>query len=169
MIKNIKDQNGYSLIEMSIVMLLLVIFSLGVFILAAASTTTYESLVEKKAESEDLRIASSYLVTKIRQNDRLGGIRIDRSTLENKEALVIVESIEEEIYETWIYLSEGILREVTILEGAVPSDDLSFEIASIDSFEINGLNKALTIQINKGDTVLPDIEVTLKSDIEIIE
>lgn len=169
MLRKFGDQSGYSLIEMSIVMLLLVLFSLGIFLLAAASTTTYESLVEQKNTSEDLRIASSYLVTKIRQNDRLSGVSIDRVTFDQKDALIIKEAIEEETYVTWIYVSEGVLREVTILEGVSPSDDLSFEIANIDKLELNGKENKLTIRLNKGETVLPDILVTLKTDIETIE
>lgn len=169
MLRKFGDQSGYSLIEMSIVMLLLVLFSLGIFLLAAASTTTYESLVDQKNTSEDLRIASSYLVTKIRQNDRLSGVSIDRVTFDQKDTLIIKEIIEEEIYVTWIYVSEGILREVTILEGVSPSDDLSFEIANIDKLELNGNENKLTIRLNKGETVLPEILVTLKTDIETIE
>ena len=169
MLRKFGDQSGYSLIEMSIVMLLLVLFSLGIFLLAAASTTTYESLVDQKNTSEDLRIASSYLVTKIRQNDRLSGVSIDRVTFDKKDTLIIKEIIEEEIYVTWIYVSEGILREVTILEGVSPSDDLSFEIANIDKLELNGNENKLTIRLNKGETVLPEILVTLKTDIETIE
>ena len=78
---------GYSLIEMSIVMMLLVLFGLGIFMLAAATTTTYESLVENKSESESLRIASSYIVTKIRQNDRIDSIKIDSNALDRKSVV----------------------------------------------------------------------------------
>lgn len=169
MLKKLENQSGYSLIEMLIVMLLLVLFSLGIFLLAAASTTTYESLVEQKNTSEDLRIASSYLVTKIRQNDKLNGISIDRATFDQKDALIIKENIEGEDYETWIYVSDGILREVTILEGVSPSDDLSFEIANIDKLELNSKDNTLSIVLNKGETTLPEILVTLKTDIETIE
>ena len=169
MLRKFGDQSGYSLIELSIVMLLLVLFSLGIFLLAASATTTYESLVDQKNTSEDLRIASSYLVTKIRQNDRLTGIRIDRVTFDQKDALIISEVIEDEIYETWIYVSEGVLREVTILEGVRPTDDLSFEIADVDKLELSENDNTLTIRLNKGETILPDILVTLKTDIETIE
>ena len=77
----IVEPNGYSLIEMMIVMMLLVLFGLGIFMLAATSSTTYQKLVEDKETAGELRIASSYLMTKIRQNDRMGAIRIEKSAI----------------------------------------------------------------------------------------
>lgn len=165
----IKAQNGYSLIEMSIVMLLLVLFGLGIFMLAAATTTTYESLVDKKSESESLRIASSYIVTKIRQNDRADSIKIYTNAFDDRDALIVFEAINDEIYETWIYVSEGSLREATVLKGIVPNDDLSFEIAEIDRLNLAGNNHSLIIGIEKGKKTLTDILVTIKSEVETIE
>lgn len=166
---NCDTQNGYSLIEMSIVMLLLVIFGLGIFMLAAATTTTYESLVDKKSESESLRIASSYIVTKIRQNDRVDSVKIDPNAFDDRDALIVLETINDEDYETWIYVSEGSLREATVLKGVSPNDDMSFEIAEIDRLVLTGSEHSLVIGIGKGDKSLTDILVTLKSEIETIE
>jgi len=162
-------QNGYSLVEMSIVMLLLVLFGLSIFMLAVATTTTYESLVDNKNESESLRIASSYIVTKIRQNDRVDSVKIDLNAFDDREALIVLETIDDEIYETWIYVSEGHLREATVIKGITPNDDLSFEIAEIDRLTLSGDAHALIIGIEKGEKVLKNILVTLKSEIETIE
>lgn len=167
--KTLKTQYGYSLVEMSIVMLLLVLFGLGVFMLAATTTTTYESLVERKSESESLRIASSYIVTKIRQNDRTDSVKIEADAFGGCDALIVAETLGDEIYETWIYVSEGSLREATVLKGEVPSDDISFEIAEIDCLKLSGSDHALVIGIEKGEKVLEDILVTLKSEVEMIE
>lgn len=165
----IHAHQGYSLIEMSIVMMLLVLFGLGIFMLAAATTTTYESLVENKADNESIRIASSYIVTKIRQNDRMDSIKIDSNAFDDRDALVVLETINDEVYETWIYVSEGHLREATVLKGVTPSDDLSFEIADIDGLTLSGSDHSLVIGIEKGEKDLKDILVTLKSEIETIE
>jgi prepilin-type N-terminal cleavage/methylation domain-containing protein len=162
-------QHGYSLIEMSIVMLLLVLFGLGIFMLAASTTTTYESLVENKAEGEAIRIASSYIVTKIRQNDKIDSIKIDSKTFDDRDALIVLETINDETYETWIYVSEGYLREVTVLKGIMPNDDLSFEIAEIDRLTLSGSDHSLVIGIKKGEKDLKDILVTLKSEVETIK
>lgn len=168
-INAMKSQNGYSLVEVSIVMLLLVLFALGIFMLAAATTTTYESLVEAKSESESLRIASSYIVTKLRQNDRMDSVRIQPNAYIGSDVLILEETLDDEIYETWIYVSEGKLREAIVLKGVAPSDDISFEIAEIDDLRLSGSAHSLVIGIQKGERILEEILVTLKSEVKTIE
>lgn len=168
-INAMKSQNGYSLVEVSIVMLLLVLFALGIFMLAAATTTTYESLVESKSESESLRIASSYIVTKLRQNDRTESVRIQPNAYIGSDVLILEETLDDEIYETWIYVSEGKLREAIVLKGVAPSDDISFEIAEIDDLRLSGSAHSLVIGIQKGERILEEILVTLKSEVKTIQ
>lgn len=159
------SESGYSLIEMTIAMLLLVIFGLAVFMLAASSTTTYEKLVDDKNTSEELRVASSYLVTKLRQNDQKEAISLESNLLFDSEALTIREVIGDETYITWIYISDGVLREVTVLEGVEPSDDLSFEIAKVDEMAIRVSDQSVYIALEKGNRTIPEFQVTLKSDL----
>ncbi|HAS74912.1 MAG TPA: hypothetical protein DCS67_12275 [Clostridiales bacterium UBA8960] len=169
MFKWVKNEGGYSLIEMSVVMLLLVIFGLGIFMLAASSTTAYESLVSDRAINEELRIASSYVTTKLRQNDRMDSIFVMKNYMESSDAIVIYEDISGEKYVTWIYLSEGKLREVTIPEDLEPSDDLSFIIASIDSLNIAVDRNTMSFRLSKDEQLLMDKIITLKSEIGILK
>ena len=159
------SESGYSLIEMTIAMLLLVVFGSAVFMLAASSTTTYEKLVDDKNTSEELRVASSYLVTKLRQNDQKEAISLESNLLFDSKALTIREVIGDETYVTWIYVSEGVLREVTVLEGIEPSNDLSFEIAKVDEMEIRVNDQSVYIALEKGDRTIPELQVTLKTDL----
>lgn len=165
MIKLFRKQEGYSLIEMSIVMMLLILFGLGVFMLAAASTTSYQGLVSDKNDNESLRIASSYIITKLRQNDRSESIEIANKGLGGKDALVIKEELAGDLYETWIYESNGVLREVTVLSGTKPTDDLSFEIADVDKLKLSFTDKSIYISIEKNGLSLSDLIVTLKSNV----
>ena len=167
--KFIKNENGYSFIETAIVMMLLLLFSLGIFLLAATTSTTYESLVEDKTETEELRIASSYIVTKLRQNDRSDSVTVDYKTLEFSEALVISETITDEIYETWIYLDQGTLRELTLLKDEPLNLDMSFEIAKVDTLKMNVDKKSIVFSLSKGETSLSDVFVTLKSNVELVK
>ena len=165
--KRLLNQEGYSLIEMSIVMMLLLLFGLGIFMLAAASTSSYESLVKDKNDNESLRIASSYIVTKLRQNDRFESVQIASKGLDGKDALIIKEELAGDLYETWIYEAHGILREVTVLSGTKPTEDLSFEIADIDKLSFTYSKKSIYITIEKNGASLSDLIVTLKSEISI--
>ncbi|GAB6108836.1 DUF4860 domain-containing protein [Fusibacter bizertensis] len=165
MIKLFRKQEGYSLIEMSIVMMLLLLFGLGIFMLAAASTSSYQTLVSDKDDNESLRIASSYIITKLRQNDQFESVEIANKGLEGKDALVIKEELAGDLYETWIYESNGVLREVTVLSGTKPTDDLSFEIADVDKLKLSFINKTIYVSIEKNGLSLSDLIVTLKSNV----
>lgn len=167
--KFVRKQEGYSLIEMSIVMMLLLLFGLGIFVLAAASTSSYEALVEEKDNNENLRIASSYIVTKLRQNDRFESVEIADKGMGGKDALVIKEVLAGDLYETWIYESKGSLREATVLSGIKPSDDVSFEIADIDKMSLSFSEKSIYISVEKNGESLSDLIVTLKSEVLIYE
>jgi type II secretory pathway component PulJ len=163
------EPNGYSLIEMMIVMLLLVLFGLGIFMLAATSSTTYQKLVEDKETDGELRVASSYLMTKIRQNDRMGAIRIEKSAINSEDALVIEETLGNEVYETWIYVSDGVLREATVLKENTPNDDVSFEVAKVDDVRFGLQDQSILITIEKNLETVTDLTVTLKSKVTINE
>lgn len=164
----LKD-NGYSLVEMTVVMLLLVVFGLGIFMLAATTTTTYSTLVDEKSSTEHLRIASSFLTTKIRQNDRAEGIFVLKEYEDFGDVLLIEEAFGDDIYITWIYVSEGTLREATIPIDMYPTDDLSFEIASIDTFSLSYDEKWVSFDLTKSDKFLNDVTVSIKSTVSVYE
>lgn len=163
------EPNGYSLIEMMIVMMLLVLFGLGIFMLAATASTTYQTLVDDKETGGELRIASSYLMTKLRQNDRIGAIRIEKSAINSEDALVIEEILGDEVYETWIYVSQGVLREATVPKETIPSDDVSFEVANVDDVRFGLQDQSILITIEKNQETLTDLTVTLKSKVTLNE
>lgn len=165
----IKKDDGYSLVEMTVVMLLLVVFGLGIFMLAATTTTTYSTLVDDKSATEHLRIASSFLSTKVRQNDRSDGLFVLSDSEVYGDVLLIKESFGEEVYATWIYLSEGVLREATIPFGSTPTDDLSFEIADIDVFNLVYDKNWLSFDLSKSDKVLNAVSLSTKSTINLYD
>ena len=167
--KKIYSEQGYSLIETAIVMMLLLLFSLGIFLLASTTSTTYERLVDEKTDTEDVRIATSYLVTKFRQNDRTNAITVDYRTIEGSDAVVIQEELLGDTYQTWIYLADGSLRELTILEGETIEFDRSFEIVKLDSFKISVNEKTVKMSLVKGDSDASDVVVTLKSNIGMVK
>ena len=129
-----KGNQGYTLIELMFVMVLLILFGIMAFTLVVSGTKAYNNITAKKNTNSELRIAESYLNMKIRQNDRLNGIRIEKNPLTSGDAIVISEVIDGKTYETWIYDSQNKLREALILKGEAVTEDISFDIAEIDGF-----------------------------------
>ncbi len=134
---SLKQNNGRALIETIISMLLLILLGVGCFSLAVSSVGAYKRLYDSKGKNTELRIASSFITTKIRQNDMTGCLEVRPDPISGNNALVIHEEIDGVIYTTWIFLSDGHLYEAIVLQDESPSVDIGQPIAKIDLFEIN--------------------------------
>ena len=146
---NKSSNSGYTLIELMLVVALLALFSIATLTLVVSSGGAYKSIIEKKELDSGLRIALSYIDTKVKQNDMENMLRLDINPAGDGSALVIEEVIKGSSYETWIYLSGGKLREVMIEKGDPVQDDLGFEIADIEGFgaEYDTVKKLLHLSV----------------------
>lgn len=146
----LKRENGRAMIETLSAMLLLILLGAGCFSLSLSSFGAYQRLNDSKEKSTELRVASSFITTKIRQNDITGGIDVKPEPTSGNNALVIYENINGESYATWIYYSSGYLMEALVLEHEVPSIDVSQRIAKIDDFEIKFNGEEQTVLTSVG-------------------
>ncbi len=126
---------GHTLVELALVIALLTLFGAATLSLVVAGSSAYEGIMEKKNADSELRIALSYIDTKIKQYDSAGVLRLESNPAGDGPALVIEEVLGGADYETWIYFSEGRLREVLVDKGGEPTDDLSYEIAVLEGFQ----------------------------------
>jgi type II secretory pathway pseudopilin PulG len=147
----VNKNKGYSLIELILVMVLLILFGLTTFTLVIAGSSTYGKLTKNKNSNSELRVALSYVNMKVRQNDSFNSISIRRVSREVGDAVVISKLMGEKPYETWIYCSKGILREALLKKGINhPSDAISTEIAVISGFKVYFINnRNLYIEVSK--------------------
>jgi prepilin-type N-terminal cleavage/methylation domain-containing protein len=132
--KNKTNSRGYSLIELVLVMALLVIFGLSTFTLVVSGSGAYKNILDKKEANSELRVAISYINMRIRQNDSVDSVRVEKSPFGNDAAIVTEEVIDNSTYETWIFWHEGKLREALVRQGESVTVDISFVIADIDGF-----------------------------------
>ncbi len=99
------------------------LFTLALFCVFAASAllvvlmgaNVYKQTAAGMAQNYNTRTSISYLAEKIRQNDVANGIKIER--IDGKDALVLEQTVGKSTYQTWIYSSEGMLREVMVAVG----------------------------------------------------
>jgi prepilin-type N-terminal cleavage/methylation domain-containing protein len=134
------NQKGYSLLEMTLVMALLVLFSLATLTLVVSGGGAYKSIVADKDTTSELRIA------KVRQNDVKNAVELRVNPYGEGQALVISEQVDKVAYETWVYFHRGKLREALVRSGTAVTDEVSFDIVSLDGFELQ--SKPLSAQIN---------------------
>lgn len=141
------NQKGYSLLEMTVVMALLVLFSLATLTLVVSGDGAYKSIVADKDTASELRIAMAYVTNKVRQNDVENAIELRANPYGKGQALVICEQVDKAAYETWVYFHSGKLREALVRSGSAVTDEVSFDIVSLDGFELQSKPQSAQITI----------------------
>jgi hypothetical protein len=141
-----KDK-GKASYEVIFAMLLLILFSVATLTLVSSGTDAYITTEARSNSNSEMRIASSYIYTKTRQNMERGSIYIDSSYKVDGNCLVISQVIEGSLYETIIFVHEGMLRETLIQVGTEFDPDSSFEIAKIDKLELTESEKGLSFTL----------------------
>ena len=98
-------------IESLFVMILFMVFAVSMVMMIISGRTSYGKILDEKEQAENLRIATSYLRMKLKQNNRLYSVFASLSTKMDEEILEIWQSGEEEAYRTVIYFRQNKLWE----------------------------------------------------------
>ena len=163
-----KNNKGVSKVEVILVMILILLMGLAVFTLVVSSSDTYKNVIDEKENLSNLRIAASYIDNKIKQFDEQSSIYIKNNPINGEASIVIVQRVDNENYETWIYLSDRMLKEAYIKQEQEFTDDMSFDIASIEEFvpSINDDIMEITISGNKASDTFSKryLKINLKSN-----
>ena len=163
-----KNNKGVSKVEVILVMILILLMGLAVFTLVVSSSDTYKNVIDEKENLSNLRIAASYIDNKIKQSDEQSSIYIKNNPINGEASIVIVQRVDNENYETWIYLSDRMLKEAYIKQEQEFTDDMSFDIASIEEFvpSINDDIMEITISGNKASNTFSKryLKINLKSN-----
>ena len=163
-----KINKGVSKVEVILVMILILLMGLAVFTLVVSSSDTYKNVIDEKENLSNLRIAASYIDNKIKQSDEQSSIYIKNNPINGEASIVIVQRVDNENYETWIYLSDRMLKEAYIKQEQEFTDDMSFDIASIEEFvpSINDDIMEITISGNKASDTFSKryLKINLKSN-----
>lgn len=115
----------------------------GIFLLTSVALVVLGADIYKKTASANqdayqIRTASLYFDQKIHSADANGAIEL--SALESgQQALVLKEAD----YETWIFLSDGQLREATVRSGTVVTESFGQPVLDLDSLEFLPLKNNL--------------------------
>ena len=89
-----KRRGGYTLIELVLVLMLLVLVASVVVTLAGTGSRTYLNMTAKQVQTADLRIALSYLDVQSRKNDARDAWAVRPDPFEGHPALVVEQNFE---------------------------------------------------------------------------
>ena len=134
--------------------LLFTITLLGVFALTALSVAVlgarvYNLSAASMGSNSDTRTSLVYLAEKVRQSPRWD---FEMRKVGNVDALVLKETFEDSIIESWIFASDGRLREVVVKAGAqvTPADGQGIMALKSLSFERRDEMLHITVETASG-------------------
>ncbi len=155
------------LVEILCVTALLLLFGLTTYTLIAVGGDTYSRLLDKREVVSDLRIASSYVSMRIRQNDVAGGVEHRISGI--GDILVLTRPYEDgTVLETRIYAYNGYLVESIDSPEEPLNPDLGVEIAPLQDFSVSTDGDMITVSLKRGD-LRRALTLTLRSEARLLE
>jgi prepilin-type N-terminal cleavage/methylation domain-containing protein len=135
----VRRRRGYTLVELVLVLMLLVLVASVVFSLAGTGSRTYLRLTAKQSQAADLRTGLSYLDVQVRKHDAKGALSIRPDPFAGQPALVISQVFDGKTYLTWIYLRDGFLCELLVAEDAVVTSAMGSRIVQMDALKLDVL------------------------------
>ncbi|MDO4542425.1 MAG: DUF4860 domain-containing protein [Bacillota bacterium] len=103
----------------------------------------YRDIAATMERNYDIQTSIFYIEEKVRQNTGVIAIK----TVGDQESLVLQDDYEGELYETWIFLGKGKLREVTVPAGTEVSPGDGQSIMDIKDLELEIENGLLSIEL----------------------
>ncbi|MFO7886990.1 MAG: DUF4860 domain-containing protein [Eubacteriales bacterium] len=130
--KKINSKEGRTMTEIILVMVLLILFSISTLTLVATGSDSYINIINNNENNSNLRVAQSYIHTKVRQNLDKNAIYITTFPESKGNCLVIKDGYSDVEYETVIFLHEGEIKESIIIQGGSFNPEASFTIVEVD-------------------------------------
>ncbi|MDP4093530.1 MAG: prepilin-type N-terminal cleavage/methylation domain-containing protein [Bacillota bacterium] len=148
------NNKGFTLIELTVVLVILAIVGTMVYSLVGSGTKAYKEISENSDEQSDARIAMSYITMRLRQNDFTGGYEVRSNTM-----LVIKDTYGNDKYRLYkdsdsVFLVEDTGQRITAVN-----------IAKINSISFQDTGNGVEISITYGnENKTLDTMITMRSD-----
>ena len=130
-------------IDSIFIMLLFFLFALTAFVLIMIGVRQYKATANAMDYNYEIRTVTSYLREKTRQNSSNSSISIE--TIDGTNALCLKNTLNNTIYNTYIYYYDGSLREMYIQECTPFTLNLGQQIVTISGFDMDKTDDGLII------------------------
>lgn len=130
-------------IDSIFIMLLFFLFALTAFVLIMIGVRQYKATANAMDYNYEIRTVTSYLREKTRQNSSNSSISIE--TIDGTNALCLKNTLNNTIYNTYIYYYDGSLREMYLQDGTPFTLNLGQQIVTISGFDMDKTDDGLII------------------------
>lgn len=162
MIKKDKNLQSNRLLELVVLFSILLLFVGTALAVVLVGAKSYKLIGHDMESNFSVRTPIAYIATKIRQNDRLGSVKVE--SLGEQSALVLEENIEGTIYEAWIYAYEGQMREVYIEKGTAIAPEDGMEIIAVNDLKVElSADGLLDIQVENQDGKVSELTISFRA------
>lgn len=142
-------------------LLLFGVFAICILLVLLGATGIYQRLTERDARSYEARTAAMYVATKVRQNDKEGGVSVDR--MGDADALVFSETMEGETFHTWVYCHDGYLYELFLPAGLEAAPEDGERLLPAESMTLSLQDGLLSAEITLPDGQVRQVCLSLRS------
>ncbi len=122
---------------------LLLMFAISALAVLLFAAKIYRSTVENSTMNDESRTALSYVSEKIHSGDSSGCVRLE--SLQGVDALVLEQSYAGEIYCTYVYQYEGMLKELFVKAGTEIPLSAGRTILELESFSMTAYSDDLLL------------------------
>ncbi len=122
------------MIDILFTLALFLVFAVLALMVVVLGANAYNDISRSGEENYNIRSSFVYLTEKIRQGDAQGSVAV--TSLAGSDALVLTQEINNDNYQTWIYLAGGKLNEIFIREGTAFTPESGQEIMDLSGFGI---------------------------------
>lgn len=119
-----KTQKNF-IVDILFVLALFAVFTLSALMLVSIGAEVYRHTTKDMSGNYESRTSISYITEKIRQNDNIISEKnIGITAISGKQALILAQEIEGEIYYTYLYLFDGYLKELFVQSDTYLEEEL---------------------------------------------
>ena len=144
-------------VNMMFTILLLGIFAMAAIFVAVMGAKVYANSADKMQANFDTRTSIVYLSEKIRTNP---GDNYEVKEIDGTTALVLTEEINGNVFESWIFVTNNRLSEITVLKGDQVLPGTAQQIMDLKSLDAKIRDGGIEITVV---TVAGDVNTTFIS------
>lgn len=155
------------IIESILVALFMLVLVVSLSALVVSAGSTIKTVSRNKEVDKNVRVARTYVNTKIRQNDKRNTITIKKNAINDKDSVKITNLVSDEEKDTWIFLDDNKLYECMITKGETPSIKQSTVITELKTFDVAFNNNSINFTLGDSDgnyKKVEDVNIYMRSE-----
>ena len=161
-----QNKNSSHMIDLLFVIALFGVFAVTALFLITMGSNIYKNTVNSMNENFQARTSFAYLTQKIHQNDESQAVSI--GNFHQCPALILSKTVDNTIYNTYLYEYDGYLKELLVKDGNDISEAAGQNILPITSFQVSmSGNNMIKCNIETLNHKTYSINIALRSSMEV--